>query len=160
MKSRQLQPQKGFTIIEMIIVLVIIGILAALIIFSYNGVRSRDRDALRQENIETIQSYLEIHYAEKSSYPTLSQINNSKWRTDNLPELQAGSLQDPGWQKDGECASDSQAMLIGTPTDNCYAYSPTAANGESCNNKNRPCAHYTLTARLESGEEYIKTSLN
>lgn len=150
----------GFTVIELIVVLVIIGILGTLILFSYSGVRSRDRDAARQENVDTAQSHLEIFYAQKSFYPTLDQLNDSEWRTKNMPELKSDSLQDPSWATDGNCTVDGHSVLIGQPATDCYAYHPTAADGEACDNKKTPCAHYTLTAKLESGEDYIKTSLN
>lgn len=39
--KQQLNRQKGFTIVELLIVVVIIGILAALIIVSYNGIQER-----------------------------------------------------------------------------------------------------------------------
>lgn len=151
--------QSGFTIIELVIVFVVVIILATLIIFSYNGVRSRDRDAIRQENIVSMQSELEIYYAENSKYPTLGQLNNTEWRTENMPELNSGNLEDPRWSENNGCSDNGRPILVADPTENCYAYHPTAANGEACGSQT-PCAHYTLTATLETDEEYIKTSLN
>lgn len=155
----QKNTQSGFTIIELVIVFVVVVILATLVIFSYNGVRSRDRDAARQENIVSLQGELEIYYAQSSQYPTLAQINSQQWRSENMPELSASALEDPGWSEDSACAKDGLAVLITEPAENCYAYHPTAANGEACGSKT-PCAHYTLTATLETDEQYIKTSLN
>lgn len=160
MKLSNKHRQSGFTVIELIVVLVIIGILATLIVFSYSGVRSRDRDATRQADVDLMQSHLEIFYAEHSRYPTLAQINDTDWRTQNLANLNADALRDPNWAQDSNCASDGQVTLVDTPTTNCYAYSPTSSDGEACDNTNVPCAHYTLTANLETDEEYIKTSLN
>lgn len=160
MKIFEKRRQQGFTIIELIVVLVIIGILASLIVFSYSGVRSRDRDALRQADIDTLQSHLEVFYAEHSRYPTLAQLNNTEWRNKNMADLNADTITDPSWSEDGVCAADGQVILVDTPAVDCYAYSPTAAAGEPCDNKDEPCAHYTLTALLETDEEYIKTSLN
>lgn len=161
MKILDKRKQQGFTVIELIVVLVIIGILASLIVFSYNGVRSRDRDALRQADIDTLQSQLEIFYAENSRYPTLSQLNNSEWLTENMPDLNPETIKDPSWTDTAGCTGQNgQAILVESPTTNCYAYSPTSADGEACNSKKTPCAHYTLTATLETEEEYIKTSLN
>jgi general secretion pathway protein G len=154
------QRNSGFTIIELILVLVIISILAALIAFSYSGVRSRDRDSTRQEHISTIQSHLEVYYAEHSQYPTLAQLNDADWRSENLSRLDGSALQNPGWKSGGNCAEDGRAVLIAQPAENCYAYSPASSDGEACDNDNKPCAHYTLTTPLESGEEYIRTSLN
>jgi prepilin-type N-terminal cleavage/methylation domain-containing protein len=152
--------QSGFTVIELILVLVVIAILAALVAFSYNGVRSRDRDTQRQENITAIQGDLELFYAEHSRYPTLNQLNSPEWRGENMPDLSEDALRDPGWSADGECAQEDRPVFIAQPAENCYAYAPTAADGEPCDNNDKPCAHYTLTTPLESGEDYVRTSLN
>lgn len=160
MKPSNTPHQSGFTIIELIAVLVIIGILATLIVFSFSGVRSRDRDAVRQADIDTMQSHLEVFYAEHSRYPTLAQINDTNWLAQNMANLNADALADPSWSQDGSCANGDQAILVNTPAVDCYAYSPTSSDGEACDNTNVPCAHYTLTANLETDEEYIKTSLN
>lgn len=160
MKFFDKRQQQGFTVIELIVVLVVIGILVSLIVFSYSGVRSRDRDALRQADIETLQSHLEVFYAEHSRYPTLSQLNNNEWRTENMSDLSVESLKDPSWPNDGGCTIDNQPVLVESPTVDCYAYSSTSADGGPCDNTKTPCAHYTLTASLETDEQYIKTSLN
>lgn len=150
----------GFTIIEGILVLVIIAVLGAVVAFSYAGVRSRDRDVTRQDDISSIQGDLEIFYAENSYYPTLAQLNDSDWRQKNLPELQQETIKNPGWREDTACTSNTQPQFVSTLTEDCYAYQPTAADGETCDNQDKPCAHYTLSTPLETGEEYIKTSLN
>ena len=42
--------QTGFTIVELLIVIVVIGILAAITIVAFNGVQQRARDAQRRQN--------------------------------------------------------------------------------------------------------------
>lgn len=46
--------QRGFTIVELLIVIVVIAILAAISIIAYNGIQSRARDAQRSNDIATI----------------------------------------------------------------------------------------------------------
>lgn len=46
--------QKGFTIVELLIVIVVIAILAAITIVTYNGVQSRARDSRRSQDIASI----------------------------------------------------------------------------------------------------------
>ena len=60
---------KGFTIVELLIVIVIIGILAALVIVAYNGVQQRARDSKRQADLTAIKKALELFRTDKGGYP-------------------------------------------------------------------------------------------
>ena len=46
--------QRGFTIVELLIVIVVIGVLAAITIVAYNGIQSRARDSARVSDINAI----------------------------------------------------------------------------------------------------------
>jgi general secretion pathway protein G len=59
----------GFTLIELLTVMAIIGILAALSLFSFQGAREQGRDAKRKTDLETIRSALEIYKADCNTYP-------------------------------------------------------------------------------------------
>lgn len=59
----------GFTIVELLIVIVIIGILAALVIVVYNGLQSRARDTQRKTDIAHIAKAVEAYYAVNGNYP-------------------------------------------------------------------------------------------
>lgn len=59
----------GFTIVELLIVIVVIGILAAITIVAFNGVQQRARDTIRIDDLRTIQKIVELYNAEKGSYP-------------------------------------------------------------------------------------------
>jgi general secretion pathway protein G len=61
--------QKGFTLIEMLVVISIIGILATLVAANLNSARSRARDAQRKSDIKNIATALRIYYNDNSSYP-------------------------------------------------------------------------------------------
>jgi len=75
--------QKGFTIVELLIVIVVIGILAAITIVAYNGIQQRGRDAQRKSDISTMAKALELYYIDKGSYPPGSGSTsiNSGWST-------------------------------------------------------------------------------
>ena len=57
--------QKGFTIVELLIVIVIIGILALLVLNTFNGVQQKARDTERQTDATSISKQLEAYYADK-----------------------------------------------------------------------------------------------
>lgn len=60
---------KGFTIVELLVVIVVIGILAAITIVSYSGVSNKARTASNQSNANSVlQAAMGVH-AETGSYP-------------------------------------------------------------------------------------------
>lgn len=53
--------QTGFTIVELLIVIVVIGILAAITIVAYNGIQNRARDTQRRSDIAQIKKALQAY---------------------------------------------------------------------------------------------------
>jgi general secretion pathway protein G len=74
----------GFTIVELLIVIVVIGILAALVIIGYNGIQIRARDADRASDISTLKKKLEIFYVNNGYYPSANDMQSSAFRTNQL----------------------------------------------------------------------------
>jgi type II secretion system protein G len=67
--------QPGFTIVELLIVIVIIGILAAITIIAYNGIQQRARDSRRSSDISQLQTALEMYQADNGAYPQVGAAN-------------------------------------------------------------------------------------
>ena len=61
--------QHGFTIVELLIVIVVIGILAAITITAYNGIQSRANDASIQSDLATSFKLLAISNITNGFYP-------------------------------------------------------------------------------------------
>lgn len=65
-----MKQQKGFTLIEILIVISIIGVLSALTLVGMGGFRASGRDARRMSDLRQIQNGLELYYAKIGYYPT------------------------------------------------------------------------------------------
>ena len=62
--------QKGFTIIELLVVIVIIGILVALALPQLFAAQARGRDTERKNDLKNIKTQLETYYGDNGAYPT------------------------------------------------------------------------------------------
>src|SRR6056297_1325722 len=61
--------KKGFTLIELMVVVAIMGLLAALAVISLNNARQRARDARRISDVKQVQTALELYYLDNQEYP-------------------------------------------------------------------------------------------
>ena len=53
--------QSGFTIVELLIVIVVIGILATLVIVTFTGIQQKARNSKRQTDINALGSHIEAY---------------------------------------------------------------------------------------------------
>jgi prepilin-type N-terminal cleavage/methylation domain-containing protein len=143
--------QQGFTIVELLIVIVVIGILAALVITTFTGIQQKGRNTERTTDIKAMHGQIEAYYAQNGKYPTLANMNDSTWRGSNMKGLDPEALKDP---------KGSGQTLVAAAAANAYSYDVTATGGGACDNTTTDCAAYTLTATLEGGGTYTKNNLN
>ena len=61
---------KGFTIVELLIVIVVIGILASITIVAFNGIQSRANDTAVQSDLRNFHTIMAREQAVNGSYPT------------------------------------------------------------------------------------------
>lgn len=60
---------RGFTIVELLIVVVVIAILAAITIVSYQGITARANDTAVQSDLSAVAKQLQAYYVENGAYP-------------------------------------------------------------------------------------------
>lgn len=148
-------PQRGFTTIELVLVLVIIGILATLVITTRSGVQQNERNTERQRDIKELRNGLESYFTQANQYPTLSDLNSAQWRSANMKSVEADVFRDPSDKSD-----TAEGILADKPADAVYAYTVTSASGAPCGTTKDPCTQYSLTATLEGGGTFVKNNLN
>lgn len=133
---------KGFTLIEILVVATIISFLFVSGLVSYQGFAKSSRDARRKADLQQISAALELYK------------NSSNNTTNSYPDANDFEI---------NCSSDSGITLSGTtflskiPKDpKCdeysYQYSPVNASGEACDSADSDniCSDYTLATSLEN----------
>ena len=61
--------EQGFTLIELMVVVIIIGILVAIAVPLYGGVQARARDNACMANVRTLNGAMSMYYAEEDVFP-------------------------------------------------------------------------------------------
>lgn len=148
---------KGFTLVELLIVIVVLGILTSISIVAYNGSQGRARDSIRQNDISELAKGLELYYLDNHKYP----VSGGATATTNTWNTTA----DASWATlvtalkpymDNNVPSDPKSTAganIMTPNGYNYAYfsnNSTADCGAGTNQM------YMLVYRLE-GSSQINT---
>jgi type II secretory pathway pseudopilin PulG len=136
---------KGFTIVELGVIIAVILILSALVFKTYAGIQERSRNTTRQNDLKSLQEKIETFYSNNGYFPS--------WRLKNMPSLDNSLLVDPL----GKCNPSSSACLGGADkgVKNEYEYYATDSDGDTgCNGKvgskaDQTCAEYKLIATYE-----------
>ncbi len=70
--------KKGFTLLELIIVITILGVLSALVSGNFLISLQRGRDAHRKEDLNQTQRGLELYYEDSRTYPLTNIFNSTQ----------------------------------------------------------------------------------
>lgn len=153
------QKQAGYTLVELLMVMVLLGMLIGLAFVGIPNSQRDGRDTERVTDIDTLQSRLEDYYSDRASYP-------ASLSTSVFPRLDPAALKDPAGQslKNNTPVSDqSAAQLTTNPADspNQYIYTAYPINCDSV----PPCTGYVLKSFIESPtakrpNPYVKRGIN
>jgi prepilin-type N-terminal cleavage/methylation domain-containing protein len=67
--NKRLHNKKGFTLIELIVVIAILGILIAIAVPRLGGFRTQAEDTASEANIRIIEGAAQMYYAEYNDFP-------------------------------------------------------------------------------------------
>ena len=154
MKLGKIKNNRGFTIVELLIVIVVIGILAALVLNSFRGVQERARDTERKTDTSAVATQLEVYYTDNGGYPVFTgSVNTDSWITANLKGADLNAWRAPGF-------TANTMVNSATPTKDQYGYTPLQQDGTTaCTTA--PCAKFKIFYFEEkTGTVQSKDSLN
>ena len=124
---------RGFSLIELLVVVSIISLLSTIVISSLDIQRQRARDAVRKSDLRQIHNALELYYVATGGYP------NSLPDLADLPDItfiQRDPLTDFDYQYNITCGVDCfvlKAVLEAPKTNGFCWYDDTSGNREdSC----------------------------
>lgn len=112
----------GFTIVELLIVIVVIGILAAISIVAYNGVSNSANDSAIKSDLTNIAKQIQMIHAETGEYPAGGGVRSSSG------VITGNSLQFPGFA--GKKVSVSSSSYSTSGFNLSYCTGPHATTGQ------------------------------
>jgi prepilin-type N-terminal cleavage/methylation domain-containing protein len=112
--------RRGFTLLEILISIAIIGVLTAIGTVSYTSINRNARDAKRRADVEQIRSALELYRADNGTYPAINTsgfddtANLSSALTSYIASIPVGPKHDVYEYEASSC--------VDTTTGPCYGY--------------------------------------
>jgi prepilin-type N-terminal cleavage/methylation domain-containing protein len=160
--------RRGFTIVELIIVITIMSALLVLGVVNLRGSRTSADDAERRVDIETIATQLETFYNSGNydltppipagTYPSVDPTKNLIGNeTTMLSDINPDSLKTPGATSSSLIAATCTGLCVQTtagvtpqPTISQYVYQPIESGGALCNSlATQECRKFNLYYKLE-----------
>lgn len=141
---------RGFTLIEILVAISIIGIIFGVIISSVSIIQKNSRDAKRRSDLRNIQTALQQYYSDQQFYPSHNSSFGSNLDLGTVTNITSaiGNPTPP---------SSTKTYMSVVPKDpssgNNYCYRSSIANTAplvSCNNGTDKCQFYVLCAQLEN----------
>jgi general secretion pathway protein G len=121
MKKNKHRKQAGFTLIELMVVVVILAILAGLIIPRFMGETDKAKQAKAKIQIESLESALKMYKLDNGSYPTTEQGLKALVETPTVGNLPKNWRQG-GYLEKGKVPKD--------PWDHEYVYVSPGSHGD------------------------------
>jgi len=144
---------RGFTLIEVILVIAVLGILAGIVVVSYGNAQQTARNAKALNDMKAVEDLVEIYHSKNGTYPKTTDNTQANWKSVDVltdDNCENGSSQ-PDWIPGVGTLPQSQlpAPKGADGKKGCYLY---ASNGSeyviSAWNMVSPPQNSTLYRRL------------
>ncbi|MEO5627373.1 MAG: type II secretion system protein [Candidatus Saccharimonadales bacterium] len=153
--------QNGFTIPELLLMVLVIIILAGLVLTNYQAAQAKERDTQRVKDTNQIDGQLETYYNEKNAYP-------ATFDAKTLFDIDSGLLKDPNNKSvviHAPVADSTAAQAVPSPNQDSpsnYLYIPYPTG---CTNEANNCTGFILKTYIEkptstTPNPYIKVGIN
>ena len=141
-----LRQQRGFTLIELMIVVIVVGVLAAVAIPMYQIVPERSRSTEAVSALGLIRKAMRIHYAEHGGYANANFTNNTQVTVGGVLDVNDSDLL--GRYFSTECYTFDGAPGAGAFTIECDGSSSTAPHASEV---------ATIVITIDEGGEITST---
>lgn len=113
--NERLRHRRGFTVIELLIVVAIIGILSTIAVIAYQKYVAQARKSEVFSMIASIKSSQEAYKAETSQY-----VSTGSGETDYYPQLGSDEPEPKTWDPDGDSKTAWKALGVSPPKSALY----------------------------------------
>jgi general secretion pathway protein G len=108
--------ERGFTLIELIVVVTIIGILAGIAISNVRYAQQKAREAALKDDLHEMRKAIDDYYADKQNYPaSLQTLKTDRYLRDIPKDPMTGK---PDWQEVQASTDPNDPTANPAPTDN------------------------------------------
>lgn len=169
--------KRGFTMVEIVIVIAVMGVLLTLAVASISTAQANSRDAERKADVDALSSNLEAFYRSGSTgagsagrYPSTVITSNEATLRSLLRDIDVKAVTAPNATSvtTSFIAATNEIQTVSSvnpqPTVGQYVYQPLQVNGTGwslCTAETQECRKYNIYYRLETnGSVQIVTSKN
>lgn len=125
--------QFGFTIVELLIVIVVIAILASITIVAYNGIQNRSRNSQVQNDIRNVAQLIELYNAQEGTYPSTGGLSRVYYDANCLLTTDSDGYKGADWVPGLAAITNSLPQSnglvnVGRGGYGCYTYASDGIN--------------------------------